>query len=104
MSTSRALALLALLAGCEGAIGSPSGSVGPTSSENPTVPDRLSCADRVHAARSAMRRLTVDEYRRAVANLFGGKVAASANFPVGTGYKTSRTGYSTEPDMNPVSE
>lgn len=60
------------------------------------------CDDRVHAASSDGRRMTIAQYQHAIADVFEGQVTASAKFP-GT-YGKSATGYSTEAAINGVGE
>ena len=63
---------------------------------------RVICNDRVHAASSEGRRITLAAYQRAIADVFDGTVVGSAKFP-GT-YGKSATGYSTEAAINGLGE
>jgi len=60
------------------------------------------CDDRIHAASSDGRRMTLAQYQHAIADVFDGQVTASAKFP--GGYGKSTTGYSTEAAINGVGE
>ncbi len=107
------LPVLVLLCACEGQITVPVPSPGSTDPTDPTIPGtvdptkppaRLDCTSARHPATSAMRRLTRDEYARAVTDLFEGKVAPSAQFPQSAPVTSSSTGYSTEPALSLVSD
>jgi hypothetical protein len=98
------------LLGCTGNIFSPGapGAVGPFDPTGTgsggggvsTGPTRLDCSGAPHAAVSEGRRITAAQYANAIGAVFGGGVAASAQFP--GSYGTPVTGFSTEPAINDV--
>lgn len=92
----RVLGLLVLAlgaAGCEGAIVSPS----PSGEDSQAV----SCnASQLSAFRA--RRLTPEEYRHAVTDIFGGRIQPSARYP--QLYGKALTGFSSEPVLGNVGE
>jgi hypothetical protein len=88
------MALAAVATGCKGAIG-PSD---PNAPDGPVVQD---CSEPQASAFRA-RRLTPDEYRNAVADIFGGRIQPSARYP--QLYGKSLTGFSSEPALGTVGE
>jgi len=95
---------LIFLCGCDGLIAAPTGT---TATGEPAVPapvERLDCTSARHPASTSLRRLTRRQYERAVAAVFDGQVAPSAQFPAGGALSDSVTGYSTEPALNAVGD
>ncbi len=90
------LVLAAVVTGCKG-------SVGPTDPTNPGGPGTgtLDCSvPRASAFRA--RRLTPEEYRNAVGDIFGGRIQPSARYP--QLYGKALTGFSSEPALGTVGE
>ncbi len=77
--------------------GGAAGSSGPGGSGGSSVVD---CSTTTHGKTAPIRRLTLEEYRNAVSDLFG--FTPSDKYPSGSGNPV--TGYSTEPDLLLVSE
>ncbi len=94
-----ALLFAAVLAACEGEIRLPPPVAGPEVA-SPTA--RLRCDDRRHPAATVLHRLTVRQYRNAIADLFQERVAPSPRYP--SSYGKPVTGYSTEEVINQVGE
>lgn len=107
----RAIAVAALVAGaaplgCIGDIGD-SGKKGarggPLDNTPQLGPDgRYICDQGPYPVPTQARRLTPVEYQNAIADVFGSKVAPSAQYP--GGYGKSPTGYSTAPNLYTVGE
>jgi len=88
------MVLAAVVTGCKG-------SVGPGDPTNPDGPVTQDCSvPRASAFRA--RRLTPEEYRNAVVDIFGGRIQPSARYP--QLYGKSLTGFSSEPALGTVGE
>jgi hypothetical protein len=114
------LASFLLLTACEGVFGAPPKSAYTSrslanaqdrnaSADAPAIAapqqgadGRFVCDDKIYPVRVDGHRLTVMQYQNAIRDLFGGAVSASANYPGPFG--KSQTGYSTEADLNAMSE
>lgn len=100
------------MAGCQGLIGEPAGrsdgSVEPPTGDASAPTDaarpRIAC-DQRQSARAPMRRLTPEQYRNAVRDVFEGRAMAGTSFPAQARSESAQaSGFSTDPERNVVSE